>query len=38
MESFCEGLTPAVRAAVPKAVDVIRSVMARASAPVGAAV
>jgi hydrogenase maturation protease len=38
MESFCEGLTPAVRDAVPKAVDVIRSLMVRASAPVGAAV
>jgi len=38
MESFREGLTPAVRAAVPEAVDVIRSVMVRASAPVGATV
>lgn len=38
MESFGEGLTPAVRDAVPKAVDVIRSVIVRVSAPVGAAV
>jgi len=30
MESFVEGLTPAVEAAVPKAVAVIRSVLARA--------
>jgi hydrogenase maturation protease len=38
MESFCEGLTPAVREAVPKAVDVIRSLLVRVPAPVGAAV
>ena len=38
MESFREGLTPAVRAAVPKAVNMIRSVMDRASALVGATV
>jgi hydrogenase maturation protease len=38
MESFHEGLTPAVRAAVPKAVDVIRSVLVSAPAPAGAAV
>jgi hydrogenase maturation protease len=37
MESFCEGLTPAVRDAVPRAVDVIRSLIVRASAPVEAA-
>jgi hydrogenase maturation protease len=36
MASFREDLTPAVRAAVPKAVNVIRSVMGRASAPVAA--
>jgi len=36
MESFVEGLTPAVEAAVPKAVAVIRSVLARAAAPAGA--
>jgi hydrogenase maturation protease len=33
MESFVEGLTPAVGAAVPDAVDVIRSVLAHAPAP-----
>ena len=38
MESFVEGLTPAVRDAVPKAVDVIRSLIVRASEPVGAGV
>jgi len=32
MESFVEGLTPAVEAAVPRAVDVIRSVLAHAPA------
>jgi hydrogenase maturation protease len=32
MESFVEGLTPAVEAAVPEAVAVIRSVLARAPA------
>jgi len=32
MESFVEGLTPAVEAAVPRAVEVIRSVLARAPA------
>ena len=36
MESFVEGLTPAVEAAVPKAVAVIRSVLARTAAPAGA--
>ena len=36
MESFVEGLTPAVEAAVPKAVDVIRSVLARALVPASA--
>jgi hydrogenase maturation protease len=38
MESFCESLTPAVRAAVPKAVDVIRSLTSRAPAQAGATV
>jgi hydrogenase maturation protease len=33
MESFVEGLTPAVEAAVPEAVAVIRSVLAHAPAP-----
>jgi hydrogenase maturation protease len=33
MESFVEGLTPAVEAAVPEAVAVIRSVLANAPAP-----
>ena len=33
MESFVEGLTPAVEAAVPEAVAVIRSVLADAPAP-----
>jgi hydrogenase maturation protease len=33
MESFVEGLTPAVEAAVPEAVAVIRSVLAGAPAP-----
>ncbi|MCX6551620.1 MAG: hydrogenase maturation protease [Acidobacteria bacterium] len=32
MESFIEGLTPAVRAAVPRAVDVIRSLLTAAPA------
>jgi hydrogenase maturation protease len=32
MESFAEGLTPAVEAAVPKAVDVIRRLLAQGSA------
>jgi len=36
MESFVEGLTPAVEAAVPRAVDVIRSVLADAPAPASA--
>ena len=36
MDSFVEGLTPAVEAAVPKAVAVIRSVLAHAVAPAGA--
>jgi hydrogenase maturation protease len=36
MESFVEGLTPAVESAVPKAVAVIRSVLARTAAPAGA--
>jgi hydrogenase maturation protease len=33
MESFVEGLTPPVEAAVPRAVDVIRSVLTHAPAP-----
>ena len=33
MESFVEGLTPSVEAAVPRAVAVIRSVLAHAPAP-----
>jgi hydrogenase maturation protease len=36
MESFVEGLTPAVEAAVPKAVAVIRSVLAHVPAPASA--
>jgi len=36
MVSFVEGLTPAVEAAVPRAVDVIRSVLAHAPAPASA--
>ena len=36
MESFVEGLTPAVEAAVPEAVAVIRSVLAHAPAPASA--
>ena len=36
MESFVEGLTPAVEAAVPEAVAVIRSVLADAPAPASA--
>jgi len=36
MDSFVEGLTPAVEAAVPDAVAVIRSVLAHATAPAGA--
>jgi hydrogenase maturation protease len=36
MESFVEGLTPAVEAAVPEAVHVIRSVLANAPAPTSA--
>ena len=36
MESFVEGLTPAVEAAVPRAVAVIRSVLAHAPAPASA--
>jgi hydrogenase maturation protease len=36
MESFVEGLTPAVAAAVPRAAAVIRSVLAHAPAPVRA--
>ena len=36
MESFVEGLTPAVEAAVPRAVGVIRSVLAHAPAPANA--
>ena len=36
MESFVEGLTPAVEAAVPEAVAAIRSVLAGAPAPAGA--
>jgi hydrogenase maturation protease len=36
MESFAEGLTPAVEAAVPGAVAVIRSVLAHAPAPASA--
>jgi hydrogenase maturation protease len=35
VESFVEGLTPAVEAAVPEAVDVVRSVLARLPAPSG---
>jgi hydrogenase maturation protease len=33
MESFVEGLTPAVAAAVPRAVDVIRSLLAPRPVP-----
>ena len=36
MESFVEGLTPAVRAAVPEAVSVIRSVLALDPSPASA--
>jgi hydrogenase maturation protease len=36
MESFVEGLTPAVEAAVPRAVDVIRTVLAQVPAPASA--
>ncbi|HSP91172.1 MAG TPA: hydrogenase maturation protease [Vicinamibacterales bacterium] len=36
MESFVEGLTPPVEAAVPRAVEVIRSVLARAPASASA--
>jgi hydrogenase maturation protease len=36
MVSFCEGLTPAVQAAVRAAVDAVRSVLAGLPAPVGA--
>jgi Ni,Fe-hydrogenase maturation factor len=36
MASFVEGLTPAVEAAVPEAVAVIRSVLANAPAPASA--
>ena len=36
MESFVEGLTPAVEAAVPQAVEVIRSVLAHTPAPANA--
>jgi len=38
MASFEEGLTPAVAAAVPEAVDVIRSLVARDSSPARVAV
>jgi len=36
METFTEGLTPAVRAAVPEAVSVITSVLAQVPVPAGA--
>ena len=36
METFAEGLTPAVRAAVPEAVGVITSVLAQVPVPAGA--
>jgi Ni,Fe-hydrogenase maturation factor len=36
MESFAEGLTPAVQAAVPQAVDVITSVLAHPPTAAGA--
>jgi hydrogenase maturation protease len=36
MESFVEGLTPAVEAAVPRAVGVVRSVLGHVAAPAGA--
>jgi Ni,Fe-hydrogenase maturation factor len=36
MESFVEGLTPSVEAAVPEAVDMITSVLAHLPVPVDA--